>query len=36
MIALGYFVQDLHGLQRFYHNVDNLGIKLFYHTNFQI
>ena len=28
MLALGYFVQDLHGLHRFYHNVDHSGIKL--------
>ena len=23
MVACGYFVQDLHGFQRFYHNVDH-------------
>ena len=36
MLAWGYFVQDLHGLHRFYHNVDHSGIKLFHHTNFHI
>ena len=32
MLACGCFVQDLlHGLQRFYHNVDHWGIKLYHH-----
>ena len=26
-------LQDLHCLQRFYHNVDHWGIKLYYHTH---
>ena len=34
MLAQGYFLQDLHGLQRFYHNIDHWGIKLYHHTNF--
>ena len=29
-------LQDLHCLQRFYHNVDHWGIKLYYHTKFHI
>ena len=29
-------LQDLHCLQRFYHNVDHRGIKLYYHTKFHI
>ena len=28
------FLQDLHGLQRFYHNVVLWGIKLYHYTNF--
>ena len=27
-------LQDLHCLQRFYHNVDHWGIELYYHKNF--
>ena len=33
MLAWGYFLQVL---QRFYHNVDLWGIKLYHHTNFHI
>ena len=29
-------LQDLHCLQRFYHNVDHWGIKLYHHTNFHM
>ena len=36
MLAWGYFLQDLHGLQRFYHNIDLWGIKLYHYTNFHI
>ena len=36
MLACSYYVQYLHGLQRFYHNVDHWGIKLSYKTNFHI
>ena len=29
MLAQGYFLQDLHDLQRFYHNIDHWDIKLY-------
>ena len=29
-------LQDLHCLQRFYHNVDHWGIELYYHKTFHI
>ena len=29
-------LQDLHCLQRFYHNVDHWHITLYHHTNFDI
>ena len=32
-VCLRLFLQDLHGLQRFYHNVDFWGIRLYHHTN---
>ena len=34
--AIVVLLQDLHCLQRFYHNVDHWGIKLYYHTKFHI